>query len=152
MHKRRFSIFLIILKLFFLCLSIFFLARTALTTNKFHSIHSSSHTFTLDRNDPNLSQKIQSIDAYLASTTGQAVALATTLSWTTTLLLPATTDYELYKTYLHSITSAHNVQQYPLTGDTPPLSPEIITIESETNNNAWNSLWFIVSLLLALFL
>ncbi len=69
MRKHKFIPYLIFIKLFFLCISIIFLARGAFNSPMNTHVYGSTKIFTVDRADPHLQQTIQSIDAYLDATT-----------------------------------------------------------------------------------
>lgn len=149
MHKH-FSKYRITFKLFFLALSITFLIRGfAMYRAEMIVEHTQLFVINLEENG-RVTDQISAIDNYLATVTGQSVWLATFDGTKTTTILPATTDYELYKVYLHSI------DQSAMTGDTHLMDASSSSHDAASaptmQDNMLNAALTILFALLALFL
>lgn len=105
--RRRISLYLLTIKIICLAVSILFLIQGIVAKKDVSHVDSTTKLFVVDRHK-NTTDQIAMIESYLATSTGQAVALATYASGETTLLIPATQDYTLYRAYLRTISYIGN--------------------------------------------
>ena len=147
--QNYFSRLRIFSKIFFLALSLFLLSRLFIDQQKNSEIwNESAKAFIVDMSW-NIAEQVDTIDTYLDGTTWQAVSLSTNAWGNTSLVLPATYDYQIYKAYLSSVLSWNSIT----TGnvyENMSLSHKGL-LQSESSHQ-WITLLLIICILLALFL
>ena len=149
--KKTVHHLLIFIKLLCLGTSVVFLIRW-MSANTDISDHTMMKTFTINRESSSFSDQITTVENYLSSVTWEQIALAVYASGETSLILPATADYEIYRAYLQSIqpfAGAESVIRTP--ENAPPLSSSA-DISRNTYTTQKEFMFMILFLLLALFL
>lgn len=145
--KKHFSSLMIWLKILFLSVSIVFFIWWFLGERKQQVSNESAVHFVVDLSGDVAMQK-NTISSYIDATTWQAISLAVKEGNNTILLLPATKDYVIYKTYLSSI-SSQNIESYTTSNSTVELSDNSI---GSNVNTKYYAILSIIFALLALFL